>query len=68
MIKEVKKLRDEFLNKRKSLTEKELVQVKNSLTSIGLAVDKMAAGKEEIYKLINSIRSIIKSYDENENS
>jgi hypothetical protein len=68
MIKEVNDLQDDFLSKRQSLSEEDLRQVKNYLTGISLAVDRMAAEKEQVYKLINNIRDIIKSHDENKNS
>jgi hypothetical protein len=63
MLNDVLSLKDEFFDKIKFLTEDELIQIKNSLSQISLAVDKMAAEKKEVYKLINDIRDIIDSHD-----
>jgi hypothetical protein len=70
MIKEISELQDEFCKKgATSFSEEELTQIKNYLTQISLSVDKMTLEKEEIYKSINQVRSILRSHDnENKNS
>lgn len=49
----------ENLKKRLSISEQELIKIKNKLTQITLSADRMASEKNEIYKTVEEIRKIL---------
>jgi len=56
---DLEELRDVYAQKGMKLSFEERSQIKNRLTAIQLSAEKMAAEKENIYKLTTEIRQIL---------
>ena len=62
------KLGKEFEAKGRLISEEDLRLIKNDLTAINLAVDRMGSERDTVYRLTNRIKDILKTYDEKQDS